>query len=235
MARLARLSVAGLPHLLALRGAQGASVFRSDADREQLLAMLRQVAQEARLALHGYALLPDAIYLLATPPDAAATGRAMQSLGRRYVRRFNDQHARSGALFDGRFRSTVLEPDEWLLPCLRFVETRPVAAGLAADAAHFRWASAAHHAGFAAESWLDDPPSYWALGNTPFDRQAAWRAYLGAAVAATEVQCISQALMGGWALGGVTFVADLGRTTARRAVPGKPGRPRKSVAAATDA
>lgn len=233
MARLARLSVAGLPHLLALRGAQGASVFRSDADREQLLAMLRQVAQEARLALHGYALLPDAIYLLATPPDASATGRAMQSLGRRYVRRFNDQHGRRGALFDGRFRSTVLDPDDWLLPCLRFVETRPPAAGLAADPAHFRWASAAHHAGIAAEGWLDDPAAYWALGNTPFDRQAAWRDYLGAAVSAAEIQRIAQALMGGWALGSTAFAAELGRTTARRAIPGKPGRPRKPVSVDT--
>jgi len=228
MARLARLSVAGLPHLLALRGAQGTSVFRSDEDREQLLAMLRQVAQETRLALHGYALLPDAIYLLATPPDATAMGRAMQSLGRRYVRRFNDRHARRGALFDGRFRSAVVDPERWLLPCLRFVETRPMAAGVAVDAAHYRWSSAAHHAGFATDGWIDDLAPYWALGNTPFDRQAAWRDYLGA-IPASDVQQISQALMGGWALGGAAFVAELGRTSPRRALPGKPGRPRKPV------
>lgn len=232
MARLARLSVAGLPHLLALRGAQGASIFRSDADREQLVQMLRQTMQETRLALHGYALLPDTLYLLATPPEAGAVGRAMQSLGRRYVRRFNDLHARRGALFDGRFRSAVLEPDTWLLRCLRFVETRAVAAGLTADAAHFRWSSAAHHAGFAVESWLDDPSSFWALGNTPFDRQAAWRDYLADAVAGTEGQQIAHALLGGWALGGATFIAELGRTTSRRAVPGRPGRPRKIAHAA---
>jgi len=226
MARLARLSVAGLPHLLALRGAQGTSVFRSDADRVELLGMLREVAQDAHVALHGYALLPDAIYLLATPLDAAI-GRAVQALGRRYVRRFNDRHARHGALFEGRFRSTVLEPDPWLLPCLRFVETRPVAAGLTPDAALYRWSSAPHHAGLATDAWLDDPPRYWALGNTPFERQAEWRSYVEAAVAAAEVQQISQALMGGWALGGATFVAELGRATPRRAQPGRPGRPRR--------
>ncbi len=229
MARLPRLSVAGLPHLLALRGAQGASIFRSDADREQLVRMLRQTMDETRLLLHGYALLPDTLYLLATPPDANTVGRAMQSLGRRYVRRFNDLHARRGALFDGRFRSAVLEPDAWLLPCLRFVETRAVAAGLAADAAHFRWSSAAHHAGLAVESWLDDPPSLWVLGNTPFDRQAAWRSYLADAAAGTETQQIAHALLGGWALGGQAFIADLGRATTRRATPGKPGRPRSKT------
>lgn len=227
MARLARLTVAGLPHLLAFRGVPGTPLFQDDADRDELLDTLRQTVRDTRLALHGYALLPDAIFLLATPSEAAAAGLAMQSLGRRYVRRFNDRHARRGSLFDGRFRSTVLEPDDWLLPCLRFVESRAVAAGLATDAAHFRWSSAAHHAGFAAGGWLDDPAAYWALGNTPFDRQAAWRDYLAASDARAEDHQIVRALMGGWALGGTSFVAELGRATARRALPGRPGRPRK--------
>lgn len=228
MARLARLSVGGLPHLILQRGAHGASLFRGDPDRERFLGILREVCDEAHLAVHAYSLLPDAVYMVATPLDAHATGKAVQAMGRRYVRWFNDRHGRHGALFDGRFRSSVIE-ETWLLPCMRFVESRPLVAGLAADPVQYRWSSSPHHSGLAVDPLVDDPARFWALGNTPFERQAAWRDYLATGAVAAEVVQVTRALMGGWALGSQAFLATLDASAARRASPGKPGRPRKTT------
>lgn len=227
MARLARLSVGGLPHLVALRGAHGASLFRGDPERERFLDDMRQICREATLAIHGYALLPDAVYFVATPPDALTTGRSVQAIGRRYVRWFNDRHGRRGALFEGRFRSSVLEVGTYTLPCLRFVESRPVAAGLVVDPFSYRWSSSAHHAGLAADPLIEDPAGFWALGNTPFERQAAWREYVGGGASIEETAEIARALLGGWALGSQAFLTELGRAAARRPAPERSGRPRK--------
>ncbi|MGH6623040.1 MAG: transposase [Burkholderiaceae bacterium] len=226
MARLARLSVGGLPHLVLQRGAHGASLFRGDSDREHFLGILCQVCDETKLAVHAYSLLPDAVYVVATPPDAHATGRFVQAMGRRYVRWFNDRHGRHGALFDGRFRSSVIEADALLLSCLRFVESRPAAAGLVIEPSQYRWSSCRHHIGLATEPLVVDPARFWALGNTPFERQAAWREFMHTGASTAETIRIAEALLGGWALGSQKFLAELAQTAGRRAAPGQPGRPR---------
>ena len=228
MARLARLSVAGVPHLILQRGAHGASLFRGDPDRERFLAVVREVCTESDLVVHGYSLLPDTVYLIVTPPDALAAGRSVQAIGRRYVRWFNDRHGRQGALFDGRFRSCVAEQDAWLLPCLRFVESRPMAAGLVLEPAQYRWSSCPHHTGLVTDPLVLDSTRFWALGNTPFERQAAWREFMQTGASSAETTRITEALLGGWALGSPAFVAGLTQASGRRSVPGRPGRPRKA-------
>lgn len=227
MARLARLSIGGLPHLILQRGAHGASLFRNDSDREHFLRVLLHACRDTALAVHGYALLPDAVYIVVTPPDARATGLTVQAVGRRYVRWFNDRNRRHGALFDGRFRSSVLDADTFLLPCLRFVETRPVAAGLVVDPFSFRWSSGRHHVGAAVDPLIEDPGAWWALGNTPFERQAKWREYVSLGPSQREAAQFSQSLLGGWALGSPAFLAEIGKAASRRASPEQSGRPRK--------
>ena len=225
MARLTRLAVAGLPHLVVQRGHNGQAVFLDADDRQAYLAALREAAAAHGVALHGHALLDSEAWLLLTPGDAPALSRLMQALGRRYVSGFNSRHGRSGTLWDGRFRATVLDPDAACLDALLFIETLLPAADPAAA-----WSSRAHHLGLAREPSLADPSAYWRLGNTPFDREIAWRGQLEAGLAPSRSAQLAQATRKGWALGSPEFLAALAARVERPLVPRKRGRPPKPAA-----
>jgi putative transposase len=225
MARLARLSIAGLPHLIDQRSVQGTDLFRDDDDRSRFLSVLHQACKAGSLALHGYVLLPDEFCLLATPEAPGAVARAMQAIGRRYVRHYNDRHRRKGPLFEGRFRSAVLDPERFMLPCLRYVESRVAPASHGEGTEQVLWSSFRHHAGFGHDPMIADGAVYWSLGNTPFERHGAWREFVSAGVPAAERTRIETALRGGWVIGGSDFAAQLHSAGGRRLVPGRPGRP----------
>lgn len=231
MARLARLAVGGYPHLIAHHsGAR--PVLVDDEDGSGLLDIVRDSMASADVALHGYALLPQGIWLLATPVDGASLGRAMQAIGRRYVRRVNDRRGERGALFGARYRSAVLEPETELLPALRYVELRPVMMGLATAPADYRWSSCRHHVGLTSDPQLQGHALYWALGNTPFERQAAFRRFLESGVGADEAARFERALAGGWVLGSAAFLRQIEHLCSRRPQPSRAGRPRRHPAAA---
>ena len=130
MARLARLAVAGHVHLLKQRGNNGQAVFIDRTDREYFLRLLREAATANQVAIHAYALTDSEVTLLATPGAVNGLSRMMQSLGRRYVIWFNRRHGRTGTLWEGRFRATVIEAERLLQACICFVELAPVRAGL---------------------------------------------------------------------------------------------------------
>jgi len=230
MARLARLSIGGFPHLVLQRGG-ARPLIADDADAGRLLAVVRDAMQDAQVALHGYALLPQALWLLATPADARALGLALQSIGRRYVRAYHTRHGGRGALFEGRYRAAVVEPDPHFLSALQYVETQAVRGGFAPAAEDYRWTSFRQHAGFAADPALQDHAQYWALGNTPFERQAAYRSVVEAGLAAADVDRFDRALTGGWVVGSPAFLRHIAPHCTRRAVPARAGRPRRAEAA----
>ncbi len=228
MARLARLSAANQVHLLVQRGNNGQPTFIDDDDRKAFLALLRNAALDHRVAIHAYALTDNEVMLLATPADAGGTSRMMQTLGRRYVARFNRRHGRSGTLWEGRFRSTVIEAALHLRECMCFVELAPLRAGLAHAAADWPWSSARHHLGQTSDALVTDAPLYWATGNTPFEREVAHQRLLEQALTSEQVLVIDHALRKGWVYGSAAFAARLEAQTARRAQPRRAGRPRGS-------
>ena len=225
MARLPRLTAAGFPHHVIQRGNDRRLIFVDDADREQYLACLANVTAPLGLALHAYVLMPNHAHLLVTPRMAGDVGRAIQALGRRYVRWFNDRHRRSGALFEGRYRASVVEADRYLLACMRYIELNPVRAQLCQLPLEFRWSSHRHHVGIATDPYVTDHPVYWGLGNTPFDRQAAYARLFNLPTEAAELDLIRHATHGGWLLGSSANVAGLSR--GRRALAGRAGRPKR--------
>jgi putative transposase len=170
-------------------------------------------------------MMPNHVHLLLSPGEQGAAGSLMQRLGRRYVRYFNDRHSRSGTLWEGRYRSTVVEPARYLLACYRYVELNPVRAGLVTDAARYQWSSCRHHLGFVSDPLLTDHSLYWALGNTPFERQAAYREILDSGELPTELDAIRHAAHRGWLLGEADRVSDAGAN--RRIGPLPKGRPRR--------
>lgn len=228
MARLPRLAVAGLPHLVLQRGHNGQPVFEDDADRAAYLSALREGAAHLGVAIQGYALAQDRVLLLLTPPTESALGRLIQGLGRRYVAGFNRRHARRGTLWDGRYRASPLEPETALLPAMRYVDALPVRCGLAERAADWAWSSARHHLGQRREPLMSDSPAYWRLGNTPFDRELAYARLLTEPLEAHWVQRFDKSAASGWAIGSTGFVGELARRTARPLVPRPRGRPRKA-------
>lgn len=228
MARLPRLVVPDLPHHLIQRGNDGQRVFCDDFDRRRFLAVLHDVAHTHQLAIHAYVLMDNHVHLLATPAAADGLSRAMQSLGRRFVGWFNMRHGRSGTLWEGRFRCTVIEAERYLLTCMRFIELKPVSAGIVARAADYPWSSASFHLGQRQDQLVTDHRLFWALGNTPFERQAAWRLLLDQGLSDNESKQISDSALKGWACGSEPFLTWLRDRTPRPVAPRRRGRPTSS-------
>ncbi|MCS6765684.1 MAG: transposase [Candidatus Protistobacter heckmanni] len=149
----------------------------------------------------------------------------------RHTQYFNRVHDRSGTLWEGRFKSGLIEPGPWLLACSRLIELKPVRAGLVQNPADYAWSSYRHHAGLHAEPWLTDHPLYWALGNTPFERHSAYVALAADGGSESEHKLLTEAALKGWALDGDDFHQELGKLTSRRAKPLPKGRPRSAKAA----
>jgi putative transposase len=225
MARLARLCIPGWPHLVVLRGHDRRVVFADDADRSLFRGFLQDAAKELSVQIHAYALLDHEVRLLATPPAADGLSKLVQSIGRRYVIRFNRRHHRSGSLWEGRFRATVVEPEQHLLTCMLYVEGG--VAGTTTASSGGVWSSAPHHLGAKVDPLLSEPAQYWALGNTPFEREAAYRQLHEQALTELQLVEVQAALNSGWPLGGERFRTTLEASTSRRLEPLPRGRPRK--------
>ena len=128
----------------------------------------------------------------------------------------------------GRYRSTVLQPDPYLLACMAYFDLNAVRTGLVPAAADYPWSSHGHYAGLRHEAWLVPPPGYWALGNTPFAREAAYANMVRAGVTSALQDALTQSVLGGWVLGAAPFVAAMQQGATRRLTRSHPGRPRKN-------
>jgi len=218
MARLPRLVLAGHPHLVIQRGRGSAAVFGDAADRDAYLTALRLALKETGAALHGYALLAGEARLLVTPLVAPDLARLVQATGRRHVRAVNARTGQRGSPWEGRFRSALVDASTRFLDCLRYVE---------ADGEEALASSLAHHTGAATDPLVTDHPAYWSLGNTPFDREAAYRRSLQHPLEPGLRAAIRSGALRGYPIGPPAFVRAAGALTGRRTVAGARGRPRR--------
>ncbi len=225
MARLPRLTIPGYPHHVIQRGNNRQPIFASDSDRERLLALLGEYATEFGVAIHAYVLMSNHFHLLATPSSADGLPKMMQAVGRRYVRYFNDRQERTGTLWEGRYRSTLIESDRYLLTCMAYIDLNPVRAHLVVQARDHPWSSHRHYIGEHLDKLITPHPLIWGLGNTPFAREAAYAELVHAGVGSGDQAALTDAVLRGWALGSPEFVADLQKQTDRRPSPKRPGRP----------
>jgi putative transposase len=227
MARLPRLTVPGYPHHIVQRGNNRQPIVHDDEDLERLRAGIREQAAAARVAVHAYVLMSNHLHLLVTPVTAEGVPQMMQALGRGYVRHFNRRHGRSGTLFEGRYRSALIEMERYLLACMVYIDLNPVRAGMVVQPQDYPWSSYLHHAGVRHEDWLSPHPLYWALGNTPFAREAAYANLVRAGLGEQQRAALGAAVHSGWAMGGTEFVSELQKRTDRRVSRQVPGRPPK--------
>ena len=229
MARLARLSFAHYPHHILQCGNDNRLIFIDTADVDAFRQLLLEASQKYQVAIHSYVFMPNHLHLLATPAKDGGIGLMMQWIGRHYVPYFNKRHQRTGTLWQGRFKSLVIEASEYFLFCMRYIETNPVRSGLALNAADYAQSSCRHHIGMKHDAIITDHPLYWALGNTPFEREAAYNQHIEQALTSQQVQAFTVACQKGWPLGSIRFKAELQKLSERRVAPLKRGRPRKEV------
>lgn len=225
MARLPRLSVAGYPHHIIQRGNNRQTIFASPQDYEFLLQLLEENAKKFRVAVHAYVLMGNHFHLLVTPETSDGVPQMMQAIGRRYVRHYNDAHGRSGTLWEGRYKSTLIQSERYLLSCMAYIDLNPVRAGVVAQARDYPWSSHGVYIGQQVSRLITPHPLCWALGNTPFAREMAYANLVQTGLSSADEVALTQSALHGWALGEPEFVAELQKKTDRRVSKGSPGRP----------
>lgn len=225
MARMPRLVLPGALHHVLQRGNNRQAVFLDDHDRQAYLDALREATRLHEVLVHGYVLMPDHVHLLVTPQAATSLARAMQTLGRRYVAAFNRRHGRTGTLWEGRFRTALVESPAYFQLALRYVEQHALRNGSVERAQDTPWCSAAHHLGLRRDPLVSEHPAFWATGNTPFDREAAHRAALAQALSEPELALMRRHVHAGWPLLSEAGRRQLADQVRRPLAPRAPGRP----------
>src|SRR5665647_897653 len=217
MARLPRLTLPGYPHHIIQRGNNRQAIFAQTGDYQTLLGLLDEYARKFEVAIHAYVLMSNHFHLLATPQTADGLPQMMQAVGRRYVRYFNDAQKRSGTLWEGRYKSTLIQSDRYLLACMAYIDLNPVRAALAAQAGDYPWSSYGHYSGQRLDKLITPHALIWELGNTPFAREAAYAELVQSGISPVKQAALTDSALRGWALGEPDFLADLQKRTKRRA------------------
>ena len=171
--------VPGLSHHVRHRGNNRCDVFLDADDRETFLSILRHSADRHNVAIHGYVLMTTHYHAQVSAADADGLPRMMQSVGRRYVRYFNDRHRRTGTLWEGRYRASLIMDEAYWLNCLRYIEANPVRAGMAADPADYAWSSYQSNALGRHDELLTPHNLYLQLGETASERARTWALMCG--------------------------------------------------------
>ena len=229
MARLTRLSFAGVAHLVVLTSAEGRSAFEDDDDRRRFMLLALECSRACDLAIHAYCLLDDRVLLLVTPAQADGLSRFMQRLGRKYVGAFNLRHGRHGALWARRYGAAAIDPATRGWASIRLIEQAPVRAGKAPRAQDWPWSSAPHHVGLLRNPVVREHELHWRLGNTPFEREARHAQMLADPLPSGEADALVAAANRGWPIGPTAFVealSDAAEGAARPLQPRPRGRPK---------
>jgi len=217
------LFVSGIPCHVILRGNDRQIVFKGDGDRLSFLGYLRDGAVLNGLAIHSYVLMDNHVHLLVTGEAPRSIALAMQSLGRKYVPRFNRLNARTGTLWEGRYRSTLVQAERYALHCQRYIELNPVRAGMASAPVEFCWSSHLHYGWGKPDDLLTPLNVYEALGCNDHERQIAYRRLFDVPISDAVLDEIRDASNNGWALGSEPFAEAMERLTGRRARPASKG------------
>lgn len=205
MASSRRFLPVGVPAHVILRGHNRMAVFTEPSEFEFFLIFLQHAAACADVSLHAFALMSTHVHLIVTAHRPNAIAKMAQCVGARYGRYFNTRHGRSGAIWQGRYRAQIIDTDRYFYACLRYVERNPVAAGIVEHPDEYAWSSYAAHALGEWPQWLTPHPLYLALGRTPLERQAAYRALCDAPLAEGEVAWLRYVADHDWPYGILAF------------------------------
>jgi putative transposase len=232
MARQPRLALPGYPHHVIQRGNNRQPIVLDEADRRMLYSLWLEESQRHKVAVNAYVLLDNHFHMLLTPPSDEAMSLMMQSVGRTYVRYFNKRHNRSGTLWEGRYKSSLIDSEGYLLTCMAYIDLNPVRAGLAESAEDFSWSSYKYLAGQSIDKLVTPHALYWGLGNTPFAREAAYAEFVAGGLSVATQKALTESALKGRVVGRPDFLMSLEKNTQRQILPQKAGRPFKKLSKA---
>ncbi len=227
MPRRARLALPNVPLHIIQRGNNRQACFYDDEDYRLYLAWLHEHAERSGCQIHAYVLMTNHVHLLVSAMDAEAAGTLMKAQGQRYAQYVNRTYHRTGSLWEGRYRSCLVQDEGYLLACQRYIELNPVRAGMVVQPAEYRWSS--YHANAQGEMnvLLKPHAVYEALGTDTLNRAAAYRDLFRGGVDLQMLGEIRRATNGNYVLGDKWFAEQIATALGRRVLPGQAGRPRK--------
>jgi len=230
MARLARYVIPGQPQHIIQRGNNRQRILFDESDYWFLWERLQVAAEKFRCDVHAYALLPNHFHLLITPRQEDGIGKLMQYVGRYYVQYFNRRYDRTGTLWEGRYRATLLDPGSYLLLCSRYVELNPVRAGIVDNPEGYDWSSYGFNATGREDALVTPHPEYEGLARSRKARQNAYRKTFSHPIDQGMMTRIRDATNKAWVLGSEAFCRGLDGRLNRRATPRPRGGDRRSAA-----
>lgn len=230
MPRLPRFALPGVPQHVIQRGNNRQVCFVADEDYRFYLECLHDASVRYDCGIHAYVLMTNHVHLLVTPNKADALSRFMQHVGRRYVQYFNFAYQRTGTLWEGRYKASLVEVETYLLSCYRYIELNPVRAAMVMHPSDYRWSSYHGNALGELNSVLVPHELYLALGSSPSDRQRTYEALFRTHLDSQLLEAIRESLNQEIALGNDRFREQIEQALSRRARPSRRGRPARRPA-----
>ncbi len=194
MPRPRRIDAPGYPQHAIQRGNNRQPVFFTDDDRVAYLRLLCHHAGQQHCRVHAYVLMDNHVHLLATPDVCGGLSRMMQAVSRTYVRRVNDRQGRTGTLWEGRFHSTLVDTDRYLLACQRYIELNPVRAGRVAHPGDYRWSSYRANAQGRVNALLVPHPAFELIATDADERCRCYAEFNEQGIPAQDLSSIRKAV-----------------------------------------
>ncbi len=230
MPRQPRYDLPGLPQHVIQRGNNRQAVFFDEGDCRRYLDDLNEVAEKTGCQIHAYVLMTNHVHLLVTPMASRGISRLMQGLGRRYVAYVNGAYKRTGTLWEGRYKASLVAEDDYLLSCMRYIELNPVRAGMVAHPGDYRWSSYVWNvAGRGEDVGITPHACYQALGHEEGSRRHAYRELFRRSLDAAQIHQIRVATNSCLVLGNERFREEVARTTGLKTVGGAAGQAAEST------
>ncbi|MDO8412451.1 MAG: transposase, partial [Gallionellaceae bacterium] len=218
----------GQPQHVIVRGNNRSEIFCADADYQFYLEKLQLACNKHGCDVHAYVLMTNHVHLLITPHEEQGLSKVLQMLGRYYVQYYNYCYQRTGTLWEGRYKATLIDSDTCLLTCMRYIELNPVRAGMVAHPSDYPWSSFHHNALGQPNELVTPHLEYQRLGKTDQERQAAYRQLFKYRISESSLAEIREATNKAWVLGNDRFKQRIQQQLARRVDPVAKGGDRKS-------
>lgn len=230
MARLPRYALPGQPQHAIQRGNNRSVLFAADIDFQFYRDCLKAACSQHGCVVHAYVFMTNHVHLLTTPANETGIGKVTQSVGRRYVQYFNYTYQRTGTLWEGRYKATLIDGDRYLLTCYRYIELNPVRANVVTDPNAYRWSNHGANAQGRSDALVTPHEQYTALGADAPTRQAAYRELFRTHLDSRTLENIREATNKGWALGDERFRSEVELLLQRRTRPLPKGGDHRSEA-----
>ena len=230
MPRKPRFYVPEMPVHIWQRGNNRQEIFFADSDYNAYLTWMYQGAKRYGCAIHAYVLMPNHVHCFMTPESINSVGRMMQFVGRNYVSYINRTYDRSGTLWEGRYKSSLVNAPQYGVACYRYLGTNPIRSNLVATPDAYKWSSYSANAQGKSRDMLQPLQEYTALGATDDMRQQIYQALLSNPQDKYEMEMIQQCVQSGTPLGDERYQAELSKKLGFQVGYSKRGRPRKDQA-----